>query len=91
MKINIEIDMSPEEFRKVMGLPDIEPVQKQLMAKMEEKMNQSLDEMSDPELLMKRIMPMGLQGAEQFQAFFSRFANLAAGKKSTKSDGSEDS
>lgn len=35
MKITMEIDMSPEEVRKVMGLPDVEPMQKELMAKMQ--------------------------------------------------------
>ena len=43
MKITMEIDMSPEEVRKVMGLPDVEPMQKELMAKMQEKMNTYID------------------------------------------------
>ena len=63
MKITMEIDMSPEEVRKVMGLPDVEPMQKELMAKMQGKMNTYIDEMSDPEIFMKRIMPMGIQGS----------------------------
>ena len=85
MKITMEIDMSPEEVRKVMGLPDVEPIQKELMAKMQEKMNTYVDEMSDPEMFMKRIMPMGIQGMDQVQEFFSRFANAAADKKDNKS------
>ncbi len=85
MKVNIEIDMSPEEVRKVMGMPDVEPMQKELMAKMQEKMNTYIDEMSDPELFMKRIMPMGIQGMDQVQEFFSRFANMAAEKTENKS------
>ena len=85
MKITMEIDMSPEEVRKVMGLPDVEPMQKELMAKMQEKMNTYVDEMSDPEMFMKRIMPMGIQGMDQVQEFFSRFANAAADKKENKS------
>ncbi|WP_205341618.1 DUF6489 family protein [Denitrificimonas caeni] len=85
MKITMEIDMSPEEVRKVMGLPDVEPMQKELMAKMQEKMNTYVDEMSDPEMFMKRIMPMGIQGMDQVQEFFSRVANAAADKKDNKS------
>lgn len=85
MKITMEVDMSPEEVRKVMGLPDVEPMQKELMAKMQEKMNTYVDEMSDPEMFMKRIMPMGIQGMDQVQEFFSRFANAAADKKDNKS------
>lgn len=34
MKINIQMEITPEEARKVMGLPDVEPMQKELMAKM---------------------------------------------------------
>lgn len=85
MKIKMEIDMSPEEVRKVMGLPDVEPMQKELMAKMQEKMNTYVDEMSDPEIFMKRIMPMGIQGMDQVQDFFSRFVNAATDKKENKS------
>ncbi len=85
MKIKMEIDMSPEEVRKVMGLPDVEPMQKELMAKMQEKMNNYVDEMSDPEVFMKRIMPMGIQGMDQVQDFFSRFVNAATDKKENKS------
>ena len=85
MKITMEIDMSPEEVRKVMGLPDVEPMQKELMAKMQEKMNTYVDEMSDPEIFMKRVMPMGMQGMDQVQDFFSRFANAATDKKENKS------
>lgn len=84
MKINIQIEMSPEEVRKVMGLPDIEPMQKELMAKMHEKINTYVDEVSDPELFMKRIMPMGIQSMEQVQEFFSRFANVQTDKNKTE-------
>ena len=85
MKITMEIDMSPEEVRKIMGLPDVEPMQKELMTKMQEKMNTYVDEMSDPEIFMKRIMPMGIQGMDQVQDFFSRFVNAATDKKDNKS------
>ncbi len=89
MKFTMEVDMSPEEARKVMGLPDVETMQKELMAKMQEKMNTYVDEMSDPEIFMKRIMPMGMgiQGMDQVQQFFSRFANAAADKKENKTEG----
>lgn len=79
MKINISIDMTPEEARKVMGLPDVEPMQKEMMEKLQEKMNTTIDEMSDPELFMKRFLPMGIQTTEQFQKFFSSIANVATG------------
>lgn len=79
MKINIEIDMSPEEARKVMGMPDVEPMQKEMMKKIQEKINASFDEMSDPELFMKRFMPMGIQGLEQLQEFIYKIAKATTG------------
>lgn len=91
MKINIQMEMTPEEVRKMMGLPDVEPMQKEMMGKMQDKMNTYIEEMSDPELFMKRIMPMGIQGMDQVQEFFSRFANMAAEKKEDKTKGSKDS
>lgn len=90
MKINIQMEITPEEARKVMGLPDVEPMQKELMAKMQEKMNSYVDEMNDPEVLMRRIMPMGMQGMEQVQAFFTNFAHMAADKKQDKGEGQPD-
>jgi len=77
--------MSPEEARKIMGLPNVEPLQEEMLAKVQEKMVTSLDEMSDPELLMKRFLPMGIQGMEQFQEFFSGIAK-AATSTNTKED-----
>ena len=38
MKINIEFDMTPEEFREAMGLPNVEEFQKEIMNTMLEKM-----------------------------------------------------
>jgi len=85
MKINIDIDLSPKEAREMLGLPDIEPMQKATMKKIQEKIDQGIEEMSDPELLLKRYLPLGVQGIEQFQQFMSMAAKAATGK-STKED-----
>lgn len=34
MKINIEIDITPEEFRKSMGWPDVEAFNRELLDKL---------------------------------------------------------
>ncbi len=80
MKINIDLDLSPKEARQMLGLPDLEPMQNEMMKKIQEKMDQSIAEMSDPELLLKRYLPMGIQGIEQFQQFMSMAAKAAGGK-----------
>jgi hypothetical protein len=38
MKINIEFDMTPEELRQAMGLPDVQEFQNKIMKGMMEKM-----------------------------------------------------
>lgn len=84
MKINIDIDLTPKEAREIMGLPDVEPMQKAMMAKIQEKIDLSIDEMSDPELLLKRYLPMGVQGMEQFQKFMSVFTQKSGEQPDTK-------
>ncbi len=35
MKVHVELDMTPEEARGLMGLPDVAPLQKQMMDEMQ--------------------------------------------------------
>jgi len=62
-----------------MGLPDVEPMQQKILAKVQEKMENSIEEMTNPELMMKRFLPLGGQGMEQFQKLVSGFAKAASG------------
>ena len=83
MKFHIEIDMTPEEARKTMGLPDVAPLQAKMMAEMERRMKAAVDT-SDPEAIMRAWMPMGGQAFEQLQRFLWDSAKAAAG--GTKKD-----
>ncbi len=74
MKISIDIDVTPEEARKMMGLPDLEPMQTALLDKIQAKMDASIEHMDDPEYLMKKFFPVGIQAMDQFQNFFSNIA-----------------
>jgi Family of unknown function (DUF6489) len=89
LKINIDIDMTPDEARKLMGMPDMEPLQKAMMVKLEEKMHEALDEMSQPDYLFKRFFPVGIQGMEQFQRMtqevMERATQKAGSSKKTES------
>jgi hypothetical protein len=78
MKVHIEIDMTPEEARKVMGLPDVSALQERMMAEMERRMKAALDT-SDPEAMLKAWMPV--QGFEKFQQFVGDAATAAAGPR----------
>ena len=81
MKINIDIECTPQEARSFLGLPDVEPMQKAMMQQTQDRMMQYLDGM-DPETLLKTWLPAGIQGWEQIQkAFWSQLAGAGGGAK----------
>ncbi|HEX3430136.1 MAG TPA: DUF6489 family protein [Rhizomicrobium sp.] len=69
MKLNIEIDLTPDEARRVMGLPDVTKLQEKIVAEMEKRMLEAMRTVSDPEALLKTWFSWGEQGLEQFQRF----------------------
>jgi Family of unknown function (DUF6489) len=74
MKIKIDIDCTPAEARAFLGLPDVAPLQAEMMTAMQERMMKALASM-DPETLMKMWLPGGAQSFEQMQkAFWEQFA-----------------
>ena len=83
MKIHIDMEMTPEEARKLMGLPDLTRMQEQLTAEMQKRMKAALDT-SDPEAMLKAWMPVSAPGLEQFQRFLwdsAKAATAGAAKK----------
>jgi len=71
MKLNIEIDLTAEEARRVMGLPDVTKMQEKIAAEMERRMLDAIKTASDPEALLKTWFSWGAQGLEHFQRFMS--------------------
>ncbi len=43
MNVKIDIDMSPEELRRLLGLPDVEPIQREMMEKLRAHMIEGVD------------------------------------------------
>jgi hypothetical protein len=78
MKIRIEMDMTPDEARRTMGLPDVAGMQEKLVAQMEKRMLAALDT-SDPEAMLKSWFPLGVRGFEQFQRLLWDSALKATG------------
>ena len=79
MKINIELDMSPEEARRLMGLPDVSGLQAEMLEQMKARMHAAMDH-SDPEAMLRAWMTVGAQGFEQFQKLLWDAAARATGK-----------
>jgi len=79
MKINIEIDCTPEEARRFFGLPDVEPVQRRVMEALEKRLTEAVQN-ADSAALFDQWMPLTLKGIEQWQNFWTRFAAAATGR-----------
>ena len=69
MKINVDIDCTPQEARTFLGLPDVEKMQEAVMAQLQAKMMENINGL-DPESMMKTWLPAGVQGMEQMQKMF---------------------
>ena len=85
MKVNIEIDCSPEEARRFMGLPDVE----QANAIYVDTIANAMKGVSNTEQLeqyAKQLAPMGQMGLKMFQNFMEGAASNA-GSESTPSSG----
>jgi hypothetical protein len=82
MKVKIDIDCTPAEARAFLGLPDVAPLQAEMVAAMQERMMKALSGM-DPETLMKMWLPGGAQTFEQMQkAFWEQFGGGRKGAES---------
>ncbi len=81
MKVKIEIDLKPEEARKLMGLPEVETMQQDLMDQIKDKMQEEINAMTDPQAFMERYLPLGMQGLEQFQKMMTAFTSAGTNKK----------
>jgi hypothetical protein len=88
MKINIDIECTPEEARTLCGLPDVKPMQEALMAQIETRTTKMLAAM-EPEALFNMWLPGGIQGLEQWQKFLrSVFSGAAATQTGSGAKGS---
>jgi hypothetical protein len=66
MKITINIDCTPEEARRYMGLPDVAPMQEAMLKEMQERMMANISSMQPAEI-MKTWLPMGLESWMEMQ------------------------
>lgn len=81
MKVTFDIDCTPEEARKFLGLPDVAPMQEAMMKEIEERMRDNLTNL-EPEAFMKTWMPMMNQNFGDMQKmFWGQMGVGAAGKK----------
>lgn len=83
MKINVDVECTPEEARTLLGLPDVKPMQEALMQQIEGRMTKALAAM-EPDSLFKMWLPAGIQGLEQWQKFI--WANVSRAMNAARPD-----
>lgn len=70
MKIHIDLDISAVEMRRLMGLPDVEAFQQQLLDDIRERM-QAGAEGYDPLRLFQPYLASSLKGMDMMQQLFA--------------------
>ena len=70
MKFTVEADCTPAEARAFLGLPDIAPLNDQLVAEMRRRLDDNIA-LLKPDELMKTWMNYGGQAQEQFMKLMS--------------------
>ena len=77
MKITVDVDCTPEEARRFMGLPDLTPVHQAYVEKMQKVMADGLtpDGMMD---MMKQWGPMSEAGMQMWKQMFSQMGGTKA-------------
>lgn len=78
--MKIQVDVTPEEARMLLGLPDVKPMQKAMMEDIEGRMKKTLSAM-EPESLFKMWLPAGFQNVEAWQKLFATGVGAAAARK----------
>lgn len=66
MKMTIEVDCSPEEARRFLGLPDVSSLNEHLVDEMKKRIDANMS-MISPDELMKNWMAFGQGAQEQFR------------------------
>lgn len=83
MKINISVDATAQEMREFLGLPNVQPLQDEMLEIIRKNMHKGVTGF-DPLTLMKPLLPVQVQSMETFQkAFWDAFTKTGGSAKET--------
>jgi Family of unknown function (DUF6489) len=71
MKVTVTVDCTPDEARSFLGLPDVKPLQEELLAEVAAAIRGNLKAM-DPKSLLETWLPATVKGLEQWQEMFRK-------------------
>ena len=80
MKMTIEVDCTPEEARRFMGLPDVSALNEHLVTEMKGRLDANMSMLS-PDELMKNWMAFGGQAQDAMRRFMETAAGAGPPKK----------
>ncbi len=80
MKMTIEVDCSPEEARRFLGLPDVSTLNDHLVDEMKKRIDANMT-MISPDELVKNWMSFGAGAQEQFRKLMEVGMNAATTRK----------
>lgn len=83
MKVNLEVDCTPEEARRLLGLPDVTEANEAYVQRLKKAIEGvgSFDQLQD---MARQIAPMGQMGLKMFQTILESGAAMASGKGAKK-------
>jgi hypothetical protein len=88
MKVNVELDCTPEEARRFLGLPDVSKANEAYVEAVVKAMKgeHSLDQLGG---YVRQLAPMGEMGLKMFQQFMEQGAGAAMAGFKSKGTGRE--
>lgn len=88
MKFKFDIECTPDEARAFLGLPNVVPLQEKAMKEIEERLQDSIRNLT-PEEMVKTWMPATVQGLGEMQKMFWSQMGMTGGAQ-TKSSADKD-
>lgn len=77
MKFTVEVECTPEEARRFVGLPDVTPINEMLVREMGARMEQNVQMMA-PEQMMRSWFSVGTQAQDAFMKLMTSSAQSAS-------------
>ncbi|MEZ5453633.1 MAG: DUF6489 family protein [Thiothrix sp.] len=78
MNIKIDVEMTPEEIRRLMGLPDVQEFNREVMAQMLKKMQEGVEGF-DPMAFFKPSVMGNMDVFKQWMDAFGKFGGKGGG------------
>jgi hypothetical protein len=83
MKFTVNVECSPEEARRFMGLPDVTPINEALVSEMTSRMQKNLSLMSGGDM-MSSWMSVGTQAQDAFVKLMTSGVTAASGASASR-------